>query len=311
VGRVFKAMSKAAPGGNLSSPELEDRFRSAGSVSPNGCPNESVGATPVTGGIRSMPNAQAEAGSRSPQKIDHPGGLSGWNERLVAAMGTASPIAEEFRRLRTNVLHPPGLEVPPRTILVASTEPGEGKTFICAALAMTLAQGVEGHALVIDCDLRRPALADMFGLENKKGLTNHLRQGTDLGLLMQKSGLQKLSIIPSGPPPVNPAELLGSEKMAAMISEVANRYPDRYVLFDSPPLRKAAETAILARHVAGIILVVRENKSRRSDVRQLVEVLGPEKFIGVVYNDYHNNLLERTVSGYHDSCYSSYGMERR
>ncbi|MEJ2032676.1 MAG: polysaccharide biosynthesis tyrosine autokinase [Deltaproteobacteria bacterium] len=220
-----------------------------------------------------------------------------WHERLVAATETASLVGEEFRRLRTHILHPPNNKKPPRTILVVSAVPEEGKSLVCAGLGLALAQGVKEHALLIDCDLRRPSLAGLFGLPNDKGLSDYLQSGTDLGRLIRKTGFRKLSIIPSGRPPYNPAELLGSERLTAMIDEVANRYPDRFVVFDSPPLRNAAETAILAKQLEGIVLVVREGKSRREDVSELVETIGPEKIVGLVYNDYRMNLLENKMTG--------------
>ncbi|HET98173.1 MAG TPA: polysaccharide biosynthesis tyrosine autokinase, partial [Desulfurivibrio alkaliphilus] len=226
------------------------------------------------------------------------------DQRLVAALGAASGVAEEFRRLRTRILHPAAGTRPARTILVVSAAPGEGKTFVCAGLAISLAQGVEEHALAVDCDLRHPSLAAMFGLDNDQlGLADHLRDGVDLGRLIRKSGLDKLSVIPSGAPPANPAELLGSEKLAAMIREVAARYPDRYILIDSPPLQMAAETAILAGLVDGVVLVVRAGKSRRDDVGQLVETIGPDKIIGVVFNAYRSSPLERRLSGAYGGDY--------
>ena len=230
----------------------------------------------------------------------------------MSALGAASAVGEEFRRLRTQILHPPADVNRARSILVTSAAPGEGKTFVCAGLAITLAQGVKEHALIIDCDLRRPAMAALFGLDNDQGLADHLRHGVELGGLIRKTGLDKLSLIPAGPPPANPAELLGAEKLPAMISEVSKRYPDRFILLDSPPLLSAAETAILAKLVDGVVLVVRESRSRREDVIQLVNTIGPEKIIGVVFNAYRSNRLERGLAGsYGGSYYSTYGGEAR
>lgn len=229
-----------------------------------------------------------------------------WHERLTAASATASLVREEFRRLRTHILHPPHNRRPARTILVVSTAPEEGKSLVCAGLGLALAQGVKEHALLIDCDLRRPSLAGLFSLGNERGVVDYLQNGIDLGQLIRKTGFPKLSVIPSGQPPFNPAELLGSEKVTAMIHEVANRYSDRFVVFDSPPLGSAAETAILAEQVEGIVLVVREGKSRREDVKELLETIGPEKIVGLVYNDYRMNLLESSLAGYPYYHYNSY-----
>jgi protein-tyrosine kinase len=280
VGKLYKTLRKAgsATGNDYNQPQLT-----------------AAGFSPVS---------SASAGAGSPFFRQDINPLK-WNERLLAAMGTASEVAEAFRRLRTFILHPPSGKEPARTIMVTSSAPGEGKTFVCSGLAVVLAQGVEEHALVIDCDLRRPSLAAMFGLAGQKGLADYLRSGLDLGQLIRTTGIPKLSVIASGAPPDNPAELLGSERLPAMINEVASRYPDRHILFDSPPLGGAAETAVLAKYVDGVVLVVREGKSRREEVRYLVETIGPEKIIAVVFNGYQTTLLERSVSGSY-SCYYSY-----
>ena len=235
-----------------------------------------------------------------------------WDERLDAASSVLTGIAESFRRLRATILHPKKGQ-PARTIMVTSSVPSEGKSFVCANLGIAFAQGVEEHALLIDCDLRRPALAQLFGLGNDRGLVNHLRGGDDLGGLIKKTSLDKLAIIPAGPPPMNPSELLGSEVMQALITEVSGRYPDRFIFFDSPPLQAASETSVLAKQVDGIVLVVRWGRSGRKQVQQLVETLGKEKILGVVFNACETGRLESKLQGYshgYDYYYTSgYGRK--
>lgn len=312
MGKVFNALRKAETAA------VNDAIPPTGEVAPDhASPVAPVApevspAAELAGTSAAVATGTKSRASRQVKKAPPPLAASGWDERLVSALGAASVVGEEFRRLRTQILHPPADVKRARTILVTSAAPGEGKTFVCAGLAITLAQGVKEHALIIDCDLRRPAMAALFGLENDRGLADHLRNGVDLGSLIRKTGLDKLSLISSGPPPANPAELLGSEKLPAMISEVSNRYPERYVLVDSPPLLSAAETAILAKLVEGVVLVVRESRSRREDVIQLVNTIGPEKIIGVVFNAYRSNRLERGLAGsYGGSYYSTYGGEAR
>lgn len=297
MGKVFKALLKAEAGevNDLVQPATEPAI-AAPEPRRQANPAEVTESAITTG----HGNRPAAASAR------------GWDERLVAASGTNSEIAEEFRRLRTHILHPSGGGTPARTILVASAAPGEGKTFVCAGLAIALAQSVEGHALLIDCDLRRPSLAGMFGLANEPGLSDHLRARTDLAQLIRKTSLGKLSLVPSGAPPANPAELLGSDRLSSMVAEVTNRYPDRYIIFDSPPLLKAAETAILAKQVDGVVLVVREGTARREHVRQLMETIGQEKIIAVVFNAYQSNILEKHIAGYYGGeYYSASVMEQR
>jgi Mrp family chromosome partitioning ATPase len=126
---------------------------------------------------------------------------------------------------------------------------------------------------------------------------NYLRDGEDLGRLIVKTGMRKLSLIPSGPQAANPAELLGSAKIEMMFAELASRYDDRFVIIDTPPTLVASETAVLAKHVDGVILVVRWGVGARAPVKNLVDSLG-QKIIGVVFNAYEANVLSSKVSGY-------------
>jgi len=150
---------------------------------------------------------------------------------------------------------------------------------------------MENYALMLDCDLRRPSLAQLFGLPNDAGLVDHLQDHIDLSLLIRKTGQAKLSLIPSGKPPRNPSELLDSSRMVALINELAERYQDRIILFDSPPNIIASETTILAKHVDGVILVVRYGASKREQVKKFVDTIGPDKVLGLVFNAYPDNTM--------------------
>ena len=213
------------------------------------------------------------------------------NEKLITGTDASSIIAESFRRLRNRILHPPEGE-PVRSILVTSVVPEEGKSFACANLGIMLAQGIEQYALIIDSDLRRPSLAGLFDVSNEKGLVNHLQDGTDISHLIYNTGLQKLSLLPSGPLPSNPAELLNSEKMATMIAEVVQRYQDRFILIDSPPINAASETSVLSKYVDGVVIVVRYGYSRREEIKHLIDDIGQEKVIGIIFNAFEKNWLD-------------------
>jgi exopolysaccharide/PEP-CTERM locus tyrosine autokinase len=231
-----------------------------------------------------------------------------WDERLTIASLLNASVMEQFRTLRTRILHP-AEGVPPRTVLVTSATPGEGKSFVCANLGISFAQGVDHHGLLVDADLRKPTLAKLFGHPNDFGLVNYLRDMENLEELITGTGVDTLSILPAGPPPVNPAELLGSESMASLILELGTRYEDRVVIFDSPPLHAAAETVILAKHVDAVVLVVRWGTSRREHVQALVERIGPKKIIGVVFNAYRSTLVDNKVFGEYE--YQRYSYEEK
>lgn len=222
-----------------------------------------------------------------------------WDERLLLAVTTSGPVSESIRTLRSRILHPLSGKSP-RTILVTSATPGEGKSFITANLGITLAQGVDNYCLLVDCDLRKPNLHSLFGLSNRRGLAEYLREKVALQDLLLPSGADKLSVLPAGPPPVNPSELLGSSSMEHLVDELAKRYDDRLILFDSPPVQAASETAVLAQKVDGIVLVVRWGGSRREHVKKMVDLVGQDKIVGVVFNAYRSNLIDSKVFGYYD-----------
>ncbi|MBC2714554.1 MAG: polysaccharide biosynthesis tyrosine autokinase [Desulfobacteraceae bacterium] len=214
-----------------------------------------------------------------------------WDQRLRLSTDPHSPFFESFRNLRTPILYQSS-DQQPKTILITSVMPNEGKGFVCANLGIALSQALEHHALIVDCDLRRPTLAQLFGLTNETGLVDHLQDKVDLSLLIRKTGQPKLSILPSGKPPQNPSELLSSGRMISFINEIAERYQDRIILFDSPPNIVASETSVLAKHLDGVILVVRHGASKKEDVKKLVDTLGPENILGLVYNAYPENKMK-------------------
>ncbi len=232
--------------------------------------------------------------------------IQDWNEKLIAVNEPSSPMAENFRRLRTKILHPPHGS-PPKSILITSAAPNEGKSFVCANLGITIAQGVEQHALIVDGDLRRPTIAKLFGLKNDRGLVNFLYDKSILSSLIKKTSLEKLSIIPSGLPPINPSELIASEKMSSLVNEVVSRYPDRFILIDAPPFHAAAETAILAKLVDAVVLVVRWGVAARYAVKETMESLGKDKIVGIVFNAFEKSDFENKISGYYYSHYEKYG----
>jgi len=227
-----------------------------------------------------------------------------WDERLLLSCEQYSPFAENFRRLRGAILYPPK-GARPKTILVTSLLPDEGKGFVCANLGVSLSREMEHHALMVDCDFRRPTLAPMFGLSNDVGLVDHLRDGIDLENLIRQTGQPKLSLLPSGKPPENPSELLASKRLIPFIDNLAARYDDRIMLFDSPPGIVASETNILAKRVDGVVLVIRWGKGDKDLVKKFVEEIGPNKIIGTVFNACEKRLVVPFLS--QQQGYGGYG----
>ncbi len=215
-----------------------------------------------------------------------------------------SPIAESYRHLRTSLLLSSAGQ-PPKTILVTSSQPSEGKTTTAINTAFMLAQtGVE--VLIIDCDLRRPRLHAQFEVANSKGLTTWLSGEKDLDSLLQSyPKTPNLKILTSGPAPPNPAELLGSDEMRRLLGLLSERFA--HIIIDSPPAISFTDASILSTMVDGVMLVVHGGRSSRAVVRrakqQLLDV-GAHIF-GVVLNNVKVESQDYYYSGYYSNYYST------
>ena len=248
-----------------------------------------------------------------PPPVFHEIETEGWDEKLREIIsGNYKHVAESIRTLRTRIFYPDAGEIP-RSILVTSAVPGEGKSFVCANLAVSIAQGIEKEALLVECDLRRPNLSKLLGISNERGLVDYLQSGTPVEQLIQPTTMPKLSVLTSGPLPSNPAELIDTSKMTALINELENQNPDKLIILDSPPIQAAPETDVLAKRVDKVILVIRWGYARREHAKQLVEMMGRDKVIGVVFNAFEMNRLESKLQGYYygykdyySSSYSKY-----
>ena len=220
---------------------------------------------------------------------------------LIALSAPQSPEAEQFRILKSRVISfckEKGL----RTLLITSCLPEEGKSTVAANLSVCIANGVNERALLLDCDLRRPSIHKVFNLNShSRGLADYLAQESlPLQKVIHATGIDKLTIIPAGTVPDNPSELLSSNKMIKLLQEVKSQYSDRYIVLDSTPAHQTPEPSTLSRYVDGVILVVRAGKTGRDTVTRVVESLGKNKIIGVVFN-----MVSEPVRSYYYN-YNSY-----
>ena len=225
-----------------------------------------------------------------------------FDNNLVMLSSPDSADAETFKVLRGQILFPKDRKVP-RSMLVTSTFPAEGKTYVAANLAATLALSIDEYVLAIDADLRRPRLHRMFGYSKVQGLHEYLVGTRKIEELILKSGIDKLSILPSGRPPRNPTELLSSNMMINFLEEVKERYKDRFIIIDSPPSSVTAESKFIAQHVDGIIYVVMANKTPRKDIEKAIDNLGRDKILGIVFNGYEQ--VRKSYYRYYDRYYKS------
>jgi capsular exopolysaccharide synthesis family protein len=192
-------------------------------------------------------------------------------------------VAETYRSLRTSVEFA-FLDVPVRTLLVTSALAGEGKTVTAANLAVVFAQAGR-RVLLLDADLRKPGVHLMFGLSNAQGLTTLMRgDGPAVGAVVQATEQDNLHVLPAGPLPPNPAELLGSQRMRAVLESL--KAGCDIVIVDSPPVQVVTDATILSSLMDGCVFVIDATRSRRRAVHHAREALdrAGAHMLGVVLN---------------------------
>lgn len=225
-------------------------------------------------------------------------GAQGKLTKLVT-LDQLSSVVEAYRMLRTSVLLSAAGN-PPKTILFTSGQPGEGKTTTAINTAISLSQ-LGSSVLLIDADLRRPTVHRVFKMGQSQGLSTFLSRQVEIDPLINKLWVPNLSVLPCGPIPPNPAELISSERMRLLLKELGQKYD--HILIDSPPLINVTDPVILSTMVDGVILVVQAGRSTRDIVRRARQELGSvgAKIFGVVLNN-----LDIKREGY-DSYLSTYG----
>ncbi|HPI93879.1 MAG TPA: CpsD/CapB family tyrosine-protein kinase [Deltaproteobacteria bacterium] len=195
-----------------------------------------------------------------------------------------SYTAEQIRKLRTFIFHMPDRPVP-RVIMVTSALPGEGKSVIASNLAVAIAKGEDQQVLLVDCDLRKPSLHELFKYPRSKGVSEILQGRADISECIVNTSIDKLMILPAAKePPANPSELLESRKTSALIQNLAGREGDWFIIIDTSPIQATVDPKILSDVVDGIVMVVRYRYTREAEFKMALEALPKEKIIGTVLN---------------------------
>ncbi len=233
---------------------------------------------------------------------------SGRRVMLSSGSDIRSPVAEAFRSISTFIVLSSSTR-PPKTILVTSPGEKEGKTTVCVNVASTLAESL-GRGIIIDADMRRPRLHNCFGLDNKIGLSNCLAGNIEFndtdGRLVKPTSVKGLSVITSGPTPLNPSQLLHSTRMKDLLEALYALFD--FVVIDAPPLMGMPDSVLLSSMVDGTILVAKAGETPRNAITTAKHIFQNVNgnLLGVVLNGVKKNDLKY---GSYSRYYSSYFKE--
>jgi receptor protein-tyrosine kinase len=210
---------------------------------------------------------------------------------FVTPQAQRSQIADEFRVIKRPIIRNAHERIGARAdranlIMVTSAIPAEGKSFIALNLAMSIALEVDSHALLIDADVANPSLMHMTHLPPaSKGLLDLLNNDdTKLHDVLLRTNVEKLTLLPAGTAHGRATEMLASESMATLLEDMASRYPDRILIFDSPPLLATTEARALASHMGQIVMVVEADRTTQALVKHALETIESCPVVMMVLN---------------------------
>ncbi|MGH1456463.1 MAG: CpsD/CapB family tyrosine-protein kinase [Alphaproteobacteria bacterium] len=205
------------------------------------------------------------------------------DENHIVAHRVQSKEADIIRFLRTQILQK--MEKNKfKTLAISSPRYGDGKTTTAANLAVSIAQDLKQTVLLVDLDLRDPSLAKYLGINAKVGLTDYIAGNASVADCLVRLPFQRISVFPAGKSIDFSSETLGSPDMKKLANELKERYDDRIIIYDMPPLLDQDDPLVFLPHVDAFLLVVKEGFTTTEEVKRSVEILDPSKVIGVVLN---------------------------
>ena len=231
---------------------------------------------------------------------------------LLPAPEHAAQIEDEFRLIKRPLIENAtisfGIEGhQTNVIMIASAMPGSGKSFCSVNLASSIAIERELNVLLVDADVAKPHISTALDLGNRPGLTDILEDSTiPIENALIRCDLNDIQVLPAGRRHLHSTELLASERMTRVITELATRYPDRIIVMDSPPLLATSEAQALAQKVGQIVLVVEYGATQHAQIRECLNVLDESKPINVILN----KCLHARSGGYYGGRYGQYGIDR-
>ena len=221
------------------------------------------------------------------------------NLMLATARNEETAVVEEYNKLRSTIIALTEGEKFLNTIMVTSTVSEEGKSMTALNLAISLAKEHDHTVLLVDTDLRRPSVHKYLDIKPEVGLVHCLRDNLPIEKALIKTGVGKLVILPAGDTIKDPVDMLSSNRMKEIVNELKQRYPERYVVFDTPPALPFADAGVLAGIVDSTLFVVREGKAKVDDIVKTLEDFKEHHLLGVVYNDAHTFLKSHSYDYYY------------
>ena len=296
-----------------SSPDAGVEPRTVEPVIPRFMGRTGDAAAPV-GGIRTP----AELRGGDERRVEQAPGRRSQQVHLdvarLAAAGCITPdaarsqLADEFRVIKRPLLtNVHGKSAAPvaraNLIMVTSSVPGEGKTFVAINLALSIAMELDNTVLLVDADVSRPSLLERLGLPPSKGLLDVLTDSAlELPDVLLRTNVERLSLLPAGTAHARATEVLASDAMNRLLDELATRYPDRILIFDAPPLLPSTESRVLASHMGQVVLVVEAERTPQASVTQALAAIESCPVVMTVLNKVPHSRL-----GAYYGYYGQYG----
>jgi len=231
---------------------------------------------------------------------------------LLAPLDQAISISDEFRRIKRPLIanaekREPGNEAHMNVIMIASALPGAGKTFCSVNLAASMSLERELNVLLVDADVAKPHISREFGLSSAPGLIDMLiDESIDVADVLVRTDLNDIQVLPAGRRHPQATELLASDRMSAILDEIALRYQDRIIIFDSPPLLITSEAQALAAKMGQIVLIVEAGRTTHQILQQALDVLDKNKAINLILNKARHWRIESYYGG--EYGYYGYGQ---
>ncbi len=225
---------------------------------------------------------------------------------MVSAHSERSLIAEEFRMIKRPLIlkafdqNASNGSSPSNLVMVSSARPGDGKTFTAVNLAMSIALERDLTVMLVDGDIAKPSIPFVLGFEEDRGLIDLIADDSlDMSDVLLKTDIENLTILPAGRQHQLATELLASGKMEKWVEEIAKRYPDRMIIFDSPPVLMSSIPGVLALHVAQIVFVVRADKTTQTSIDTALGLISGCENIYLLLNKARTMIESDKFDGYH------------